>query len=237
MEKFFDIKCRASGEIPNCIVLVATIRALKMHGGGPTVTSGGALAAEYTNENLELLEKGLPNLYRHIENGKKFGVPVVVAVNTFSTDTPAEVELVKKAAKTAGAFDAIFCNHWAEGGTGALELAEAVEKASQQAVNFKLLYPLEGMGIMEKIEHIAKEMYGAGKVEANEHVLTMIKKYQEQGLGSLPICMSKTSMSLTGDAAIKGAPVGFTLQLTDIFVSAGAGFIVPMVGEVSCQLL
>ncbi|XP_044730108.1 C-1-tetrahydrofolate synthase, cytoplasmic [Chrysoperla carnea] len=233
MEKFFDIKCRISKETPNCIVLVATIRALKMHGGGPAVTSGAPLAAEYTNENLDLLEKGIPNLVRHIENGKKFGIPVVVAVNSFVTDSQSEIELVKKAAKNAGAFDAVCCSHWAEGGEGALELAEAVEKASNSASNFKLLYPLNSLSITQKIEHIAREMYGAGGIELNEKVKTQIEVYEKQGLGNLPICMSKTSMSLTGDPNIKGAPTGFTLKISDIFVSAGAGFIVPMVGEIS----
>src|SRR5512146_2005660 len=151
MEKFFDIKCRYSGLIPQVVVLVATVRALKMHGGGPKVVAGKPLAPEYTDENLDLLRKGLPNLERHIQNALKYGVNVVVAVNSFATDTPAEVEMVRKAAFDAGAMDAVASTHWADGGEGAVALAEAVVKAAEQPTNFRFLYPLE-MSIKEKIE-------------------------------------------------------------------------------------
>ncbi|HEX2696148.1 MAG TPA: formate--tetrahydrofolate ligase, partial [Anaerolineales bacterium] len=157
MEKFFDIKCRYSGLIPQVVVMVATVRALKMHGGGPKVVAGKPLAAEYTDENLDLLKKGLPNLERHIQNARKFGVNVVIAVNSFATDTPSEVELIRKSALEFGAMDAIVSTHWAEGGAGAKKLAEAVVKAAEQKSSFKFLYPLE-KPIKEKIETIAREI-------------------------------------------------------------------------------
>ncbi len=143
MEKFFDIKCRYSGLVPQCVVLVATVRALKMHGGGPKVVAGKPLDQAYTDENLDLLKKGLGNLQHHIKNALRFGVHVVVAVNSFATDTPAEVELVRKAAKEAGAEDAVVCTHWMDGGKGAVELAKAVVKAVEKPTKFQFLYPLE----------------------------------------------------------------------------------------------
>lgn len=231
MEKFFDIKCRTSGHVPNAIVLVATIRALKMHGGGPPVTPGAVLQKEYREENLELLRKGLPNLQKHISNGVKFGLPVVVAINAHATDTQAELELVKNAAKESGAFDAVICTHWADGGAGAVQLADAVIAATEKPSNFKLLYDLN-LSIEEKINIVAKEMYGAGNVVLAEKVLKKIEMYNKLGYDRLPLCMAKTSNSLTGNPSIKGAPTGFTLDITDIFVSVGAGFVVPMVGEI-----
>ncbi len=157
MEKFFDIKCRYCGLIPQVVVMVATVRALKMHGGGPKVVAGKPLAAEYSEENLDLLRKGLPNLERHIQNALKYGVNVVVAVNSFANDTPAEVELIRKSALEFGAMDAIVSTHWADGGKGAIKLAEAVVKAAEKKSDFKFLYPLE-MTIKEKIETIAREI-------------------------------------------------------------------------------
>lgn len=231
MEKFFNIKCRTSGHVPNAVVLVATVRALKMHGGGPPVTTGAPLKKEYLEENLDLVRKGLPNLQKHISNGTKFGIPVIVAINSHSTDTQAELELLKQAAIESGATDAVICNHWAEGGAGAIELADAVIAATNKTSNFKLLYDLN-IDIEEKINTIAKEMYGAGEVVLADKVQEKIKKYNQLGYDKLPLCMAKTSNSLTGDPSIKGAPTGFTLKITDIFVSVGAGFIVPMVGEI-----
>ncbi|CAL7948584.1 unnamed protein product [Xylocopa violacea] len=231
MEKFFNIKCRTSGHVPNAVVLVATVRALKMHGGGPPVTTGSPLKKAYVEENLDLIRKGLPNLQKHISNGMKFGVPVVVAINVHATDTQAELELVKQAAIKSGAADAVLCNHWAEGGAGAVELAEAVIAVTSKPSNFKLLYNLN-IGIEEKINIIAREMYGAGQVIFADKVHEKIKKYTELGYDRLPLCMAKTALSLSGDPSVKGAPTGFTLDITDIFVSVGAGFIVPMVGEI-----
>nr|XP_022911778.1 C-1-tetrahydrofolate synthase, cytoplasmic [Onthophagus taurus] len=232
MEKFFNIKCRASGLIPNAVVLVATIRALKMHGGGPAVTPGAPLKPEYTQENIPLLKNGLQNLIKHINNGNKHGVPVIVAINKHATDTDGELELVKEAAVKNGAFDAVVCNHWAEGGAGAVGLADAVIKACETQNSFKFLYDVN-MGIEEKIFAIAKEMYGAGNVEYSEKVMESIKKYTEQGFDKLPICMAKTPLSLTGDPTIKGAPTDFTLKINDISISVGAGFIIPICGEIT----
>lgn len=232
MEKFFDIKCRASGKVPNAIVLVATVRALKMHGGGPAVVPGVPLKPEYTQENLQLLEDGLCNLLKHIDNGKKFGVPVVVSINIHKNDTAAEHELIKKAALKNGAFACVTSNHWAEGGFGATEVATALIDACNQTSSFKFLYELE-TSIEEKINKIAKEMYGAGTVDFNAKVREAMRLYTDKGYSKLPICMAKTSASLTGDPNIKGAPVGFRLVVNDIFLSAGAGFIVPMIGEIS----
>lgn len=232
MEKFFDIKCRASGQIPDAVVLVTTVRALKMHGGGPAVAPGSPLKKEYVTENLDLIKQGIPNLKKHISNGNKFGVPVVVAINSFSTDTEAELNLLKAAAVESGAADAVICTHWAEGGAGALALADAVLAATSKPNNFKLLYNLDA-GIEEKINIIAKEMYGAGQVVLVDKVKQKIAEYSKLGYDKFPLCMAKTSNSLTGDASVKGAPTGFTLEITDIFVSVGAGFVVPMVGEVS----
>ncbi|XP_033229274.1 C-1-tetrahydrofolate synthase, cytoplasmic isoform X2 [Belonocnema kinseyi] len=231
MEKFFNIKCRTSGHIPDAVVLVATIRALKMHGGGPPVTPGAVLQKEYIEENLELLRRGLPNLQKHISNGNKFGVPVVVAINSFESDTQAELELVKEAAIASGAADAVICTHWADGGPGAVDLADAVVAATKKPSNFKFLYDVNS-GIVEKINTIAKEMYGAGEVILADKVKQKIAEYEKLGYKKLPLCMAKTANSLTGDANIKGAPTGFKIEISDIFVSVGAGFIVPMVGEI-----
>ena len=233
MEKFFDIKCRASGLIPSAVVLVATVRALKMHGGGPTVKAGQPLAPEYTQENLELLEKGLCNLEAHIENVKRFGIPVVVAVNSFKDDTPAEIELIRKGAIAAGAEDAVVARHWMEGGKGAKALAEAVVKACEQPVDFKFLYPLEGTSIKEKIETICTKIYSAKDVEYSEEAEKKIALYTKLGFDELPICMAKTHLSISHDPTLKGAPKGFTVPIRDIRASVGAGFLYPLVGSMS----
>lgn len=232
MEKFFNIKCRASGKIPNAIVLVCTVRALKMHGGGPAVAAGVPLKLEYTQENLELLENGLCNLIKHIENGMKHGVPVVVSINTHKNDTKAEHELIKKVALQNGAFACVTSNHWAEGGKGACELADALIDACNQKSNFQFLYSLD-LSIEDKINKIAKEMYGAGNVEFHPRVREAMRVYSDKGFSKLPICMAKTALSLTGDPNIKGAPTNFKLVISDMFLSAGAEFIVPMIGEIT----
>lgn len=232
MEKFFNIKCRSSGDTPHCVVLVCTVRALKMHGGGHPVSPGAPLHADYVTENIDLVKKGLCNLGLHISNGNKYGVPVVVAINRHGNDTEAELEVVRQFAQSNGAFKAVVCNHWAEGGLGALDLADAVIAACEQPSSFKTLYSLD-LSIEEKILKIAKEMYGAGNVEYTDDVRKKIQIFVDNGYANLPICMGKTSNSVTGDASIKGAPTGFTLKINDIFVSVGAGFIVPMCGEIS----
>ncbi|MDI6769913.1 MAG: formate--tetrahydrofolate ligase [Anaerolineales bacterium] len=229
MEKFFNIKCRYSGLIPQVVVIVATVRALKMHGGGPKVVAGKPLAPEYTDENLDLLRKGLPNLERHIQNALKFGVNVVVAVNSFATDTQAEVELIREAAIKAGAMDAVVARHWMEGGKGAVALAEAVIKACEKPSNFKFLYPLD-LSIKEKIETICKEIYGADGVDYLPEAEKKIELYTKLGFDKLPMNMAKTHLSFTHDPAVKGAPGGFRVPIRDIRASVGAGFLYPLLG-------
>ncbi len=229
MEKFFDIKCRYSGLVPHLVVLVATVRALKMHGGGPKVVAGKPLATEYTEENLELLKKGLPNLIQHIENALKFGVNVVVAVNSFANDTEAEVEIVRKAAIEAGAMDAVVSRHWMVGGKGAIALAEAVVKACDQPSNFKFLYPLE-QDIKTKIETICREIYRADGVDYSPEAERKIELYTKLGFDKLPLCMAKTHLSFSTEAALKGAPRGFRVNISDIRASVGAGFLYPLLG-------
>jgi methylenetetrahydrofolate dehydrogenase (NADP+) / methenyltetrahydrofolate cyclohydrolase / formyltetrahydrofolate synthetase len=232
MEKFFDVKCRYSGLIPNCVVLVATVRALKMHGGGPKVVAGAPLAPEYKEENLELLEAGLGNLQVHIKNALSFGVPVVVAVNSFATDTQAEVELVRKAALEAGAEDSVVSRHWMLGGEGATALAEAVVNACEKPVNFKFLYPLE-LSIKEKIETIATQIYGADGVDYEPEAEKKIEVYTRLGFDKLPINMAKTHLSLSHDPAWKGVPKGYRIPIRDIRASVGAGFLYPLLGAMS----
>ncbi len=230
MEKFFNIKCRYSGLIPQVVVLVATVRALKMHGGGPKVVAGKPLAPEYTDENLNLLRAGLPNLERHIQNALKFGVNVVVAVNSFATDTPAEVEIIREASLKMGAMDAVVSTHWADGGAGAKKLAEAVMKAAEKPTNFQFLYPLEET-IKNKIETIAREIYRADGVDYSPEAEEQIERYPRQGFDHLPICMAKTHLSFTTDASQKGAPIGFRITVREIRASVGAGFLYPILGD------
>ena len=233
MEKFFDIKCRYSGNIPNAVVLVATVRALKMHGGGPKVTAGAPLAPEYTTENLALVEKGSANMLAHCRIAQQFGIPVVVAVNRFPSDTQAELELVRKIAlEQGGVVDAVVCDHYAKGGEGALELGKAVMKAADQPSKFEFLYPL-GAPIKEKIETIARQIYGADGVDYSEQAEERIREYTRLGYGNLPICMAKTHLSLSHDPALKGVPKGFRIPIRDVSASIGAGFLYPLLGSMS----
>jgi len=232
MEKFFDIKCRYSGLVPNCVVLVATIRALKMHGGGPKVAAGQPLHADYTLEHLGLVEKGCSNLIRMIRSARLFGVPVVVAVNRFAHDTPAEIDLVRKLALQAGAYDAVASNHWAEGGAGAADLGRAVLAACEQPAGFRFLYPLEA-GIKSKIETIVREVYGGSGVEYLPQAQQKIDLYERLGFGNLPICMAKTHLSVSHDPSLKGAPTGFIVPVRDVRASVGAGFLYPLLGTMS----
>lgn len=232
MEKFFNIKCRYSGLIPDCVVLVATIRALKMHGGGPRVVPGRPLEKAYTEENLELLEAGAANLAVHIRNAKRFGIPVVVAVNKFATDTDAEVNLVRRLAANAGAETAAMSDHWSNGGDGAVELAEAVVEACDMPSKFEFLYPAE-WPIKKKIETIAKEIYNAEEVVYEPLANRQIKSYEENNFGGLPICMAKTHLSISHDPSLKNAPTGFALPVREVRASVGAGFIYPLLGQMS----
>ena len=233
MEKFFNIKCRYSGLIPNAVVLVATVRALKMHGGGPKVTAGKPLDPAYTEENLDLLRAGLPNMEAHIENVLSFGIPVVVAVNSFKDDTEAEVELVRKAAIEAGAEDSVVSRHWMEGGAGAKKLAEAVVAACEKPTDFKFLYDLDTTTIKDKIEIICKQVYGADGVTYEPEAEAKVELYTRLGFGKLPLCMAKTHLSLTHDPSLKGRPKGFTVPIADIRASVGAGFLIPLLGTMS----
>jgi len=233
MEKFFDIKCRYSGNIPNVVVLVATVRALKMHGGGPKVTAGAPLAPEYIEENLELVEKGAANLLAHASIAQKFGVPVVVAVNRFPTDTDAELELVRKIALGhPGVADAVVADHFSLGGAGAVALAEAVIRASEKPADFKFIYPLD-VPIKQKIETIAREVYGADGVDYSELAEERIAEYTRLGYDKLPICMAKTHLSLSHDPELKGVPKGYRIPIRDVSASIGAGFVYPLLGTMS----
>lgn len=230
MEKFMDIKCRTSSLQPDCVVLVATVRALKTHGGGPKVVLGRPLDKAYTEENLSLLSAGMDNLLAHIKNAKRFGVPVVVAINFFPTDTWAEISLIRDAALAAGASDAVLAEHWEKGGAGAAELAEAVVKACEEPKEFTYLYPLN-MSIKQKIEIICKDIYNAGEVEYSPLAERQIASFEKDGYGYLPICMAKTHLSISHDPALKGAPSGFTVPVREVRASVGAGFIYPLLGD------
>jgi methylenetetrahydrofolate dehydrogenase (NADP+)/methenyltetrahydrofolate cyclohydrolase/formyltetrahydrofolate synthetase len=223
-ERFFNIKCRSSGLVPDAVVIVATVRALKVHGGGPEITPGAPLPEVYKREDTELLRRGCVNLRKHIQNAKQYGIPIVVAINKFETDTDAEVAVIREEAITAGAEDAIPANHWAKGGAGAVDLAKGVIIASSKPKDFKLLYSLEGT-VQERIERIAREMYGADKVEFSELAQKKVDTYTRQGFGNLPICIAKTQYSLSHDPTLKGAPTGFTVPIRDVRLAVGAGYL------------
>ena len=223
-ERFFNIKCRSSGLVPDVVVVVATVRALKVHGGGPEITPGAALHEVYRTENVDILREGCVNLRKHISNARQYGIPIVVAINKFETDTEAEIAVIREEALKAGAVDAIPANHWAEGGKGAVDLARGVITASAQEKNFKLLYDLEG-SVQERIEKIGKIMYGAEKVEFSELAQEKVDAYEKQGFGNLPICIAKTQYSLSHDPALKGAPTGFTVPIRDVRLAVGAGYL------------
>ncbi|KAK4556581.1 tetrahydrofolate synthase [Recurvomyces mirabilis] len=232
-ERFMNIKCRNSGLVPDVVVIVATVRALKVHGGGPEIKPGEQLAEVYRTENVEVLRQGCVNLARHIQNARQYGVEVVVAINRFETDTDAELEVIREEALKAGAADAISANHWAEGGVGAVDLAKGVIRVAEQSQpeQFKLLYGLED-SVQERIEAIAKRMYGAAAVEFSEQAQKKVEMYTKQGLGNLPICIAKTQYSLSHDPALKGAPEGFTVPIRDVRMAAGAGYLFALAADV-----
>jgi methylenetetrahydrofolate dehydrogenase (NADP+)/methenyltetrahydrofolate cyclohydrolase/formyltetrahydrofolate synthetase/formate--tetrahydrofolate ligase len=232
MEKFFDIKCRVSGLKPDCVVMVATVRALKTHGGGPKVVAGRPLDPAYTEENLPLLRAGMANLAAHLEIVRKFGVPVVVAINRFPTDSEHELQLVRQSAVEAGALAAVTTDHHARGGDGARDLARAVVEASKEPSQFEFLYPLD-RSIKEKIETIAKQIYRAGSVAYTPQADAQIADFERSGFGYLPICMAKTHLSISDDPLLKGAPQGFEVTVREVRASVGAGFIYPLLGEMS----
>jgi len=225
-ERFFNIKCRSSGLKPDVVVIVATVRALKVHGGGPEIKPGAQLDKVYRTENIDILRKGCVNLAKHISNARQFGVKVVVAINRFGTDTEAEIAALREEALAAGAEDAIMSNHWAEGGKGAVHLAKGVIAAADKAnpAEFKLLYQTNA-SVQEKIEAIAKKMYGAADVHLEELAQKKVDMYVKQGYGDLPICIAKTQYSLSHDPSLKGAPEGFTVPIRDVRMAAGAGYL------------
>ncbi|KAK3678936.1 tetrahydrofolate synthase [Recurvomyces mirabilis] len=232
-ERFMNIKCRNSGLVPDVVVIVATARALKVHGGGPEIKPGEQLAEVYRTENVGVLREGCVNLAKHIQNARQYGVEVVVAVNRFETDTDAELEVIREEALKAGAADAIPANHWAEGGVGAVDLAKGVIRVAEQSQpeRFKLLYGLED-SVQERIEAIAKRMYGAAAVDFSETARKKVEMYTKQGLGNLPICIAKTQYSLSHDPALKGAPEGFTVPIRDVRMAAGAGYLFALAADV-----
>ena len=222
-EKFFDIKCRMAGLKPAAAVIVATARALKMHGGVDKKDLG--------HENVDAVKAGMCNLIRHIENVKKFGVPVTVAINHFTSDTEAETDAIIASCASLGV-KAHICRHWAEGGKGAEALArEVVSLAESGEANFKPLYP-DTMPLEDKIRCVAKEIYRAKDVEFSEIALQRLHQFQAEGYGGIPVCMAKTQYSFSADSELRGAPVGFTLPVRDVRLSAGAGFIVALCGDI-----
>lgn len=227
MEKFFNIKCRYSGLVPNCAVIVATVRALKLHGGGPPVVAGQTPDEVYRTEHVDLVRAGCCNLIHHIGNVNKHGVRAVVAINRFVHDTPAEIAAIKEMCMAAGAFAAVEANHWAKGGAGAVELAEAVSRACAESrrvaePSFRFLYPLE-LSLKAKISAICTQIYGAANVEYTELAEKRISAFTNAGYSALPICMAKTQYSLSTDAALKGVPTGFTVTVRDVRAAVGAG--------------
>ncbi|MBI2330204.1 formate--tetrahydrofolate ligase [Candidatus Daviesbacteria bacterium] len=229
-EKFMNIKCRVSGLKPDAAVIVATIRALKMHSGRFKVVAGKPLDPGLTEENLQAVKEGVENLAKQIENMRIFGIPVVVAINRFSTDTDAEIRLVKDLSLAAGAESSVTSDIHQKGGAGGKEMAEAVVKACGKKSNFKFLYPLN-IPIKEKIEIIAKKIYGADGVTYLPAAEKAIRMYTDMGYADLPICMAKTHESLSHDKTLKGRPKGFTVPIRDVRLSAGAGFLYPLLGE------
>jgi len=230
-EKFWNVKCRISGLVPNVSVIVCTIRALKMHGGGPRVVPGRPLAEEYQKENLELVERGIPNLLHHIETVKKSGIKPVVCINRFHTDTDAEIDLVRRAAEQAGARCAV-SEHWLKGGEGALELADAVIEACEEPVEFRYLYPLE-MPLRERVELIAREVYGADGVSWTPQAEAKAKEFEKDPrFRDFYTMMVKTHLSLSHDPNVKGVPKGWVLPIRDILVFTGARFLCPMAGDI-----
>ena len=230
MEKFFNIKCRYSGLTPNAVVLVATIRALKMHGGVGQVTAGKPMPPELQKEDVTAVERGAQNLIKHIENARLFGVPVVVAINRFQSDTEREIALVERIARDSGAEGEFVSYVWERGGAGGISLAEAVVHACDQPSNFKFLYALD-LPIKEKIERIAEKIYGADGVTYFSEAERKIKLYTELGFDKLPICMAKTHLSISHDDQLKGRPRKFRVPIRDVRAAVGAGYLYPICGD------
>jgi len=232
-EKFCDIKCRTSGLAPNAAVIVCTVRALKMHGGAFHVAPGQPLPPDVERENLDALAKGCVNLEKHLETVRFFGIPAVVTINRFQSDTQQELEVVITRAKAAGAFRAVVSEAWGRGGEGARALAEAVQAACQEPSAFRFLYPSE-LSMKEKIECLATRVYGAGGVDYTPEAESQIEWIEQHGHGyaTLPICMAKTHHSLSHDPLLRGRPTGFRFPIREVRLAAGAGFIIPLAGAI-----
>ena len=228
-ERFFNIKCRASGLRPDAAVVVATVRALKAHSGKYKIIAGRPLPADLLAENPDDVLAGAANLRKQIENVRMHGIPAVVAINAFPTDHPSEHEAIREAAAAAGARSAV-CTHFADGGRGAAELAEAVAEAADEPSEFRFLYPSEA-SLKEKIETIAARVYGAAGVEYSAQASKQLTTYEAAGFGTLPVCIAKTHLSISSDPALKGAPTGWTLPVREVRASVGAGFVYPICGE------
>ncbi|XP_067273572.1 C-1-tetrahydrofolate synthase, cytoplasmic isoform X5 [Pseudorasbora parva] len=223
LENFFNIKCRYSGLQPNVVVMVATLRTLKMHGGAPPVQAGLPLPKEYSQENLKQLARGCCHLRRQVENAQAFGLPVIVAVNKFSSDTDAELELVCGQARQAGAFDAVQCTNWSKGGAGALALAEAVQRAAKLPGRFRFLYDSQ-IPADDKLRTVAQKMYGANDIKLSPKAKEKLALYTKQGFGNLPVCIVKAHL-FSNDPTMKREPTNFMLPIIDIKANAGAGFL------------
>ena len=222
-EKFFDIKCRKAGLKPSAVVIVATVRALKMH--------GGVAREELGKENLAALDKGFANLARHLENLGRFGVPAIVAINHFTSDTAAEEELIRKKCAEIGV-EAVLCTHWAEGSKGAEALARAVVKlVESKSANFKYLYP-DDMPLWDKMRTIATTLYGARDITADQRVRDQLKDFEKGGFGHFPVCMAKTQYSFSTDPQLKGAPSGHVVSVREVRLAGGAEFVVAVCGEI-----
>ena len=232
LEKFMHIKCRTSGLQPHAAVMVVTVRALKMHGGGPAVTPGKPLDPVYLEKNTELVRKGCANLRAHIGIARQFGLPVVVAINAFPTDAREEWDAIREESLNAGALDGVVSHHWEQGGEGAADLARAVEKASASEPKINYLYEPE-TPLKEKIATLARKVYGAGEVEYTREVRKKMDQFADWGYGNLPVCMAKTQYSLSHEPRYKNAPPqGYLFPVQDIRLSAGAGFVYPLAGDI-----
>jgi formate--tetrahydrofolate ligase len=229
-QKFFDIKCRASGLAPDCAVVVATVRALKMHGGVGKIVAGKPLDPALLEEDPDAVRKGGENLAAHVEMVRKYGVPCVVAINAFPGDAPSEHEAIREVALAAGAADAVVTTHWADGGAGAEALAAAVWDATEQPSAFQLLYPDE-MPLADKIETIATQVYGADGIDLAPTATKALEEYERLGFGHLPVCVAKTHLSISHDPSLLGRPSGFRMPVRDVKLAAGAGFIYPLAGD------
>jgi formate--tetrahydrofolate ligase len=230
-EKFFDIKCRISGLVPDAVLLVVTVRSVKLHGGEYDVRVGRPLDPRIREIDLAAVQAGAANMERHIENLRRFGVPVVVALNRFPTDGEEEIALLRERALAAGAQRAVVSDVHRKGGAGGLAMAHAVVEATETPADFQFLYPLE-LSLAEKIERIAKVIYRAGEVVFEKKAKRKLEWFEDLGYGGLPICMAKTQRSFSHDPKIRGCPEGFSLPVRDMGISAGAGFVVPYCGDI-----